>query len=132
MTERRVVVTGIGAVSCAGNSMDELWANLVSGRSGIGGITLFDATGLPCPVGEVKNYTAPGLSPKEARRMARFARFAVGAADEAMAMAGVPRTPEELGIDPFRFGVLFSNGAGGVEAREQNYHNSILSVIQDQ
>ena len=120
MTERRVVVTGMGAVSCAGNDMCELWASLVSGRSGIGGITLFDATGLPCPVGEVKNYSPENISPKEARRMARFTRFAVGAADEAMAAAGVPRPPEELGIDPFRFGVLLSNGAGGVEEYDRN------------
>lgn len=120
MTERRVVVTGMGAVSCAGNNLDELWTSLVSGRSGIGGITLFDATGLPCPVGEVKNFEPAGLSPKEARRMARFTRFAVGAAAEAMAAAGVPHTPEELGIDPFRFGVLFSNGAGGVEEYDRN------------
>lgn len=120
MTERRVVVTGLGAVSCAGNDMKTLWASLVAGKSGIGGITLFDATSLPCPVGEVRNFTPAGLPPKEVRRMARFTRFAVGAAAEAMAMAGIPHTPEELGIDPFRFGVLFSNGAGGVEEYDRN------------
>jgi len=120
MTERRVVVTGMGVVSCAGNDVGKFWSNLVSGRSGIGNITLFDATGLPCPVGEVKNFEIAGLSPKEARRMARFTRFAVGAAAEAMAMAGVPHTPEECGIDPFRFGVLLSNGAGGVEEYDRN------------
>ena len=120
MTERRVVVTGLGAVCCAGNSMDELWANLVAGKSGIGSITLFDATGLPCPVGEVRNYAPPDVSPKEARRMARFTRFAVGAADEAMTSAGLTRGRTDNGIDPFRFGVLFSNGAGGVEEYDRN------------
>jgi len=115
MTERRVVVTGLGAVSCAGNSADELWASLVAGRSGIGETTLFDTTGLPRAAGEVKNFSPADLSPKESRRMARFTRFAIGAADEAMAQAGVPAAPEECGIDPFRFGVYFSNGDGGVE-----------------
>ena len=120
MNERRVVVTGLGAVSCAGNSIPELWASLVAGRSGIGRITLFDAADLPCPVGEVKNFDPPGVSPKELRRMARFTSFAVGAADEALAQAGVVDTPEACGIDPFRCGVYFSNGAGGVEEYDRN------------
>ena len=120
MTERRVVVTGLGAVSCGGNSTPELWANLVAGKSGIGKVTLFDATDLPCPAGEVRGFELAGISPKEARRMARFTRFAVGAADEALAEAGVAGTPEECGIDPFRFGVYFSNGAGGVEEYDHN------------
>ena len=120
MNERRVVVTGLGAVSCAGNSMAELWENLVAGKSGIGKITLFDATGLPCPVGEVKNFAPAGVSPKELRRMARFTCFAVGAADEALAQAGVADTPEACGIDPFRFGVYLSNGAGGVEEYDRS------------
>jgi 3-oxoacyl-(acyl-carrier-protein) synthase len=100
--------------------MDELWANLVAGRSGIGKVTLFDAAELGCPAGEVKNYDPAGISPKESRRMARFTRFAIGAADEALAQAGVPAAPESVGIDSFRFGVYFSNGAGGVEEYEHN------------
>lgn len=120
MTERRVVVTGVGTVSCDGNSMAELWANLVAGKSGIGEVTLFDATDLGCPAGEVRNYTPSGLSPKESRRMARFTRFAIGAADEALAQSGVPGSAEGSGIDPFRFGVYFSNGDGGVEEYERN------------
>ena len=120
MTKRRVVVTGLGAVSCAGNNADELWASLVAGRSGIGEITLFDADGLPRAAGEVKNFSPAGLSPKESRRMARFTRFAIVAADEALAQAGVTAAPEECGIDPFRFGVYFSNGDGGVEEYDRN------------
>ena len=118
--ERRVVITGMGAVSCAGNSLPALWDALVSGRSGIGKITLFDAADLPCPVGEVRDFAPAGVSPKEIRRMARNTIFAVGAADEAMAMAALSRAPEERGGDPFRFGVLFSNGAGGVEDYDRN------------
>lgn len=120
MKGRRVVVTGLGAVSCAGNNMRELWASLVAGRSGIGRITLFDAAGLPDAAGEVRGYEPVGISPKESRRMARFTRFAVGAADEAMAMAGMPRGGERRGFDPFRFGVLFANGDGGVEEYDRN------------
>lgn len=120
MTDRRVVVTGLGVVSCIGNNMEEYWTNLVAGRSGIGEVTLFDATGLPCPAGEVRNYIPAGLSPKESRRMARFTRFAVGAADEALASAGLPRIPEECGIDPFRFGVLLASCAGGLDEYDHN------------
>ena len=115
MMERRVVITGMGTVSCAGNSLPALWDALVSGRSGIGDITCFDASDLPCPVGEVRNFTPAGVTPKEARRMARNTLLAVGAADEAMALASLPRDPKARGGDQFRFGVLFSNGAGGVE-----------------
>ena len=114
--ERRVVITGLGAVSCAGNSVPALWKSLVAGRSGIGPITTFDGTGLPCPVGEVKDFILTGTTPREARRMSRNTRFAVGAACEAMKQARVKSPVPE----PFRFGVLFSSGAGGVEVYDQN------------
>ena len=110
---RRVVVTGIGAVSCAGNSAPALWDSLVSGRSGIGKVTLFEAADLPCPAGEVRDLELVGVTPKEERRMARFVRFAVGAADEVVRMAGLETKPE--GGESFRRGVLVSNGAGGLE-----------------
>jgi len=119
MELRRVVVTGIGAVSCAGNSVPELWESLVAGRGGIGNATIFDATGLPCPVGEVRNFELKTVTPKQARRMARNTRFAVAAAEEAMTMAELAGDPERRG-DPFRFGVLFANGAGGVEEYDRN------------
>ncbi len=118
--ERRVVVTGLGAVSCAGNSVPELWESLVSGRSGIGKITLFDPAGLSCPVGEVRDFVLTDVTGKEARRMSRNTKFAIGAASEAMAMARLERDPEKRGGDPFRFGVLFANAAGGVEEYDQN------------
>jgi len=120
MTERRVVITGLGAVSCAGNSVPALWENLLAGRSGIGKITLFDGSGLACPLGEVRDFFPEDVTPREARRMARNTLFAVGAADEAMTGAGLERTAGKICCDPFRFGVLFSNGAGGVEVYDQN------------
>lgn len=118
--KRRVVITGIGAVSCAGKNVPELWNSLVAGKSGIGRITLFDPEGLPDIAGEVGDCELAGVTPKEARRMARFTRFAVGAADEAMAAAGLERRPEARGGDAFRFGALFANGAGGVEEYDKN------------
>jgi 3-oxoacyl-[acyl-carrier-protein] synthase II len=114
--ERRVVVTGLGAVSCAGSSVPALWESLVAGRSGIGKITSFDGTGLPCPVGEVRDFSLPDTPSKEVRRMSRNTRFAVGAAAEAMKQAQLTSPVPE----PFRFGVLFSCGAGGVEVYDQN------------
>ena len=117
--ERKVVITGMGVVSCAGNSLPEFWASLVSGRSGIGPRTLFESDDLPSAVGEVRNYDPPELSLHDARRMARFTRFAVGAAGEALKRAGLDPSPEKRGGDPFRFGVLFSSSLGGVDAYDQ-------------
>ncbi len=119
--ERRVVISGMGIVSCAGNSVPAFWESLMAGRSGIGPITLFDPAGLPSAAGEVHGFDLPDLSPKEKRRMARCTRFAVGAAGEAIRSAGLETSPEKRSDDPFRFGVLFSCGAGGVEAYDQGY-----------
>ena len=114
MNSRRIVVTGIGAVSCAGNSWPETWESLSSGRSGIGRLTRFPPDGLPDCAGEVRDLVLKDVTPKEERRMPLPVRFAVAAGDEAMRMAGLSRDPEERGDDPFRFGVLVANGAGSV------------------
>ncbi len=119
--ERRVVITGMGIVSCAGNSVPAFWESLLAGRSGIGPITLFDAAGLPSAAGEVRGFDLPELSPKEKRRMARCTRFAVGAAGEALRSAGLETSPEKRVGDPFRFGALISCGAGGLEVYDQGY-----------
>lgn len=124
MLERRVVITGMGAVSCAGNSVNSLWDALRSGRSGIGKLTLFDAGDLPVyAVGEVRDLVVPGLTLKEQRRTARFTRFAYAAAHEAMTQAGL--LDEERGRlcaceDPFRTGTLISSGIGGAEVYDAN------------
>ena len=119
--ERRVVITGMGVVSCAGNSVPAFWESLLAGRSGIGPITLFDAAGLPSAAGEVRGFDLPELSPKDKRRMARCTRFAVGAAGEALTSAGLETSPEKRAGDPFRFGALISCGAGGIEVYDQGY-----------
>ena len=116
MNPRRVAVTGIGCVSCAGGDFPSTWESLIRGRSGIAPVTCFPADGLPDAAGEVRNFSLAGIvTPKQERRMARACRFAVAAAAEAMAAAKLPRLPEERPGDPFRFGSLIACGAGGIE-----------------
>ncbi|MEX2157892.1 MAG: beta-ketoacyl-ACP synthase II [Dehalococcoidia bacterium] len=109
-SSRRVVITGMGAVSPLGNTVDEYWNNLIAGKSGIERITALDPSGYPVSAaGEVKNFDPEKyLDRKEARRMARFSHFAMAAAQEAVAGS-------ELNIDRVdseRMGVLLGNGIG--------------------
>ncbi|GAB4323585.1 MAG: beta-ketoacyl-ACP synthase II [Dehalococcoidia bacterium] len=110
-SRRRVVVTGLGAITPAGLSVDELWANLVAGKSGIGPITFFDPKGYPCRIaGEVRGFE-PGeyMDRKAARRMARFSQFMVASARQAFADAGL----DLAAIDQDRAGAVIGNGGGG-------------------
>lgn len=120
MIERRVVVTGMGAVSCLGSGLAALWEGLIAGKSGLGETLLDPACGLRLPVGEVRDLSLADTTPKEERRMSRFVRFAVAAADEAMRSARLDRDPEKRGFDPFRFGALIANGAGGLDEYDRN------------
>jgi len=108
---RRVVVTGLGAVTPVGNDVATFWQALVEGRSGIGPITQFDPSEFPCRIaGEVKGFE-PGdyMDRKTARRMARFSQFMVAAAAQAIADAGLDLER----VDRDRAGVLIGNGGGG-------------------
>ena len=122
MTDRRIVVTGMGTVTCAGNSLPETWAKLVAGQSGIGRITRFDPAGLPVCAGEVRGLPPDRLNPKEVRRMARYSLLAAVAADEAVRQAGLDPGSE----DPVRCGVLIGNGAAGVD----EYENSMAALAR--
>ncbi|MER3420889.1 MAG: beta-ketoacyl-[acyl-carrier-protein] synthase II, partial [Chloroflexota bacterium] len=108
---RRVVITGMGVISCLGQTVAEFWENLVAGRSGIGHITLCDTTGYPTTIaGEVKDWDPEAyIERREARRMARFSQFAVAAAKQAIAQAGLDLERE----DRTRIGVIIGNGNGG-------------------
>lgn len=108
---RRVVITGIGAVTPVGNTATETWEALVAGRSGITAVTLFDASAYDSRVaGEVKNFSPEARIPrKEARRMARCSQISVIAAYEAMEDAGMDLEQE----DPTRMGVIMGTGVGG-------------------
>src|SRR5215212_29452 len=91
-SERRVVITGMGAVAPLGNSMDELWKNLLAGECGIDKITLFDATKFDTQIAaEVKNFDPlPAFpSPKEVRRTDRYAQFGVTAGFDALKDSGL-------------------------------------------
>lgn len=107
----RVVVTGMGAITPAGQSVNEFWDNLVAGRSGIRPMTLANAEAFPCKVaGEVQDWEPTKfIERKASRRMARFAQFMVAAAGQAFEDAGLDLEQE----DRDRFAVLIGNGGGG-------------------
>ena len=117
MSERRVVITGIGVVSPMGSDLPTFWGNLTEGRSGITRFESFDSTGYDCLIaGEVKNFDAPAWfkTPKDARRADRFAQFAMAGAKLALADSGVD--PEKTDRD--RFGVIIGSGIGGLFSME--------------
>ena len=109
---RRVVITGLGALSPVGNNVEEAWANLLAGKSGIAEITLFETTDLAVKIGgEVKGFVAEDwIDPKEARHMDRSVQFAVVAAEQAVKDSGIDMANE----DPDRVGIIIGSAAGGV------------------
>jgi len=117
MSERRVVVTGLGVVSPVGNDIKTFWSHLTEGRGGISHYTAFDSVVHDCKIaGEVKNFDATPYynTPKSARRTDRFTQFAVAAAKFAL---------EDGGLDPAttdrnRFGVMIGSGIGGLRSME--------------
>ena len=117
---KRVVVTGMGVVSPVGNSLDEFWSSLVNGKSGIGEITSFDASEIRTEIAaEIDDFSPAdfGLDRKEARRMDKYAQFAVAASNLAV-------EDSELEIeDEFaeRVGVLVGSGIGGIETFEEQH-----------
>ncbi len=115
---KRVVVTGLGAVSPVGNDVESCWKNLLAGKSGIGPVTKFDATGYRCTIaGEVKDLDTEAIvGPKEAKRLDLFCHYAVVASDEALAQAGLLHNET---LDPTRAGVIVSSGIGGLTTIEE-------------
>ncbi len=117
--ERRIVVTGLGAVTSVGNSVSACWRALLSGKSGIAPVTKFDVSGLRCRIaGEVKDLDLDSsLTPKEQKRLDPFCHFAVVAADEALKDSGIMDSGGAISdgaIDLERCGVLVSSGIGGL------------------
>ena len=114
----RVVITGMGAMTPLGESIDEYWDSLVNGRSGIGPMTLCDPSAFPSTIsGEVTGFD-PGdyIDRREHRRMARFSQMAVAAAAVAIEDAGLNLSKE----DTDRIGVVMGNGNGGFPTTEDN------------
>jgi 3-oxoacyl-[acyl-carrier-protein] synthase II len=114
---KRVVITGVGAITPLGQSVSEFWENLVAGRSGVGPMTLCDTDGYPCKIAaEVKDWRPElFIDHKEARRMARFSQFAVASARQAIEQAALRLDCE----DRTRAGVLMGNGNGGYPNLEE-------------
>ena len=114
----RVVVTGMGVMAPTGQNVEEYWDNLVSGVSGIGKITLCDASEFPNDIaGEVTGFDASQYAnAKETRRMARFSQMAVAAAATAIENSGLNLSEE----DGERLGVVMGNGNGGFPTTEEN------------
>ncbi|BAU04594.1 beta-ketoacyl-ACP synthase II [Fischerella sp. NIES-3754] len=117
LIRKRVVVTGVGAITPIGNTPAEYWEGLVSGRNGISEITLFDASRHACRIaGEVKNYDPHDyMDRKEAKRMDRFSQFAVSAAKQALADARL--TINDLNAE--QVGVIIGSGVGGLKVMEE-------------
>ena len=116
---RRVVVTGVGLVCGCGIGTEEAWANLQAGRSGIGPITQFDATGFDCRIaGEVRSFDPLNwLEKKELKKTGRFIQLALAAADFAMKMSGLEVTPDRAE----QTGVYISSGIGGFDVIEREH-----------
>ncbi|MEJ5222362.1 MAG: beta-ketoacyl-ACP synthase II [Tepidiforma sp.] len=110
---RRVVVTGVGAVTAVGHTAEETWQAMLAGRSGIGPITLFDPEPYPVRIqAEVKGYELGNrVDPKQQRYMNRSVTFGVGAALDALADSGLEVTEENADM----VGVIFGSGAGGTD-----------------
>ena len=117
--ERRVVITGVGAITPIGNDVKTFWENAKKGVCGIGPITKLDVTDYKAKVaGEVKDFEMPEcVDKKAARRMEDFSRYAVAAAVEAMADAGIDMEKE----DPYRVGVCVGSGVGSLQNITRNY-----------
>jgi len=117
MSKRRVVVTGFGVLSPLGNDVPSFWANVKANRSGIGPITLIDASDLAVKIaGEVKGFDpALRIDPKDSKKMDRFAQFAVYAALEALESAHLQKDS----LDPVRTGVCLGTGQGGSSTIEE-------------
>ena len=123
MSRRRVVVTGMGLISPVGNSLDEAWANLVAGRTGIANITRFDATDFACRfAGEVKNFNVEDYFPaKEARHMDMFMQYGMAASIQAVRDSGLKTNGELTEEQAERIGCLVGSGIGGLPLIEDTH-----------
>lgn len=117
--KRRVVITGMGAVTPTGNNVDTFWNSCKEGKVGIDRITKFDTSDFKVKLAaEVKDFRAADhMDPKAARRMEPFAQFAVAASGEALEDAGINMEAE----DPYRVGVIIGSGIGSLETVEATY-----------
>ncbi|NEP19101.1 MAG: beta-ketoacyl-ACP synthase II, partial [Leptolyngbya sp. SIO4C1] len=116
LEKKRVVVTGLGAITPIGNTLETYWQGLTTGQSGIGPITLFDASDHTCRIaGEVKDFDPLAyLDRKEAKRTDRFAQFAIAASKQAISDAKLQITD----LNAEQVGVMIGTGVGGLKVME--------------
>lgn len=116
---RRVVITGMGAITPIGNSVEEFWNGIKEGKTGFDPITYFDTADYRCKLAaEVKDFDpAQYMDKKSARRMEQFCQFAVAAAGQAIADAGLIMEQE----DPYMVGCSVGSGIGSLQAMEREY-----------
>lgn len=109
---KRIVITGLGAITPIGNDAETFWRNLLAGKSGAGKVTLFDPEGMPYDIAcEVKDFDPRDyMDRKLARRTARATQFAIAASKQALSDAGFAVTPENAD----RVGVMMATGGGGI------------------
>ncbi|MTG97551.1 MULTISPECIES: beta-ketoacyl-ACP synthase II [Myroides] len=124
MKLKRVVVTGLGALTPIGNNIQEYWNNLINGVSGAAPITYFDATNFKTQFAcEIKNFNVEDfIERKEARKMDRYAQYAMVSADEAIKDSGL--NLETIDLD--RAGVIWGSGIGGLET----FQNEVTNFVQ--
>ena len=118
MMKRRVVVTGLGAVTPIGNTVEDFWAGIKEGKVGIGPITKFDTSDYKVKIAaEVKDFVAKErMDFKAAKRMEAFSQYAVAASKEAYEDSGLDIEKE----DPFRAGVIIGSGIGSLQQAESS------------
>lgn len=119
MSQRRVVVTGLGLLTPTGNTVEESWSNVSEGRSGIGPIEGFDVSAFSTQFGgEIRNFdVSQYMEPKEARKCDPFIHYGIAATEQAIADSGIDTNSS----DPHRIGVAVGSGIGGIATIEANY-----------
>ena len=119
MSKRRVVITGLGCVTALAESVDELFAALCEGKSGVSNIESFEASAYPVHFGgEIKNFDATKyVDQRESKRMDRFTQFAVAAAIQAVEDSGLDFSQEDVS----RAGVVIGTGIGGIKEIEEQH-----------
>ncbi len=119
MSNRRVVVTGLGVISCVGNTVNEAWSSVVEGRSGIGPIVGMDASAFSTQIaGEIRDFDASEYMPaKDVRKTDAFMHYGMAAATDALKDSGLEVTDENA----WRVGVALGAGIGGIGTIERNY-----------
>ena len=119
MTKRRVVITGLGAVSPLGNNVQDTWRNTVAGKSGVGPLDKFDTDGYSVTIAaQVRDFEAHRyMERKEVRRRDQFIQFGIAAGVQAIEDAGLPKTPD----DAHRYGIAVGSGIGGLQTIEDTH-----------